>query len=67
MTLLIETKKRRDRPFFPLAFVIPFGILGAVAGCHTASVINTKVLSVLFGVLIATAGIVGFVKLMKKR
>lgn len=53
---------------FPsLLIVVPFGIAGAVIGSYTASVINTKLLSVMFGVLVATAGIIGFVKLVKKR
>lgn len=53
--------------FTSLLIVVPFGIVGAIAGCYTASVIDTKLLSVLFGVLIATAGVTGFLKLMKKR
>lgn len=53
--------------FSALFLLVPFGIFGAVLGCYAASVIDTKVLSVMFGILIAAVGLLGFFKLMKKR
>ena len=53
--------------FVSLLWVLPFGIIGALLGSHIASVIETKVLSIMFGVLLALVGIVGFIKLVKKK
>ena len=53
----------------PAAFflVAPFGVLGAILGSEVASKINASLLSVLFGILIFTVGLVGFVTLLKKK
>ncbi len=53
--------------FVSLTFAVPFGILGAAVGCYVASVTDTKILSVMFGLLLAVVGVSGFIKLIKKR
>ena len=58
-------KKRISFPI--LATVIPFGIVGAIAGCHLASAISSKALSVAFGALLITVGVAGAVKKGKKK
>lgn len=58
----------KKRVFFPAFFVVfPFGIIGALLGCRFATSIDTKILSIMFGSLIAIVGVVGFIKLLKKR
>lgn len=56
-TLVNITKKRVSFPI--LATIIPFGIIGAVAGCHLASAMESKHLSIAFGVLLIAVGIAG--------
>ncbi len=53
--------------FVSLALAVPFGIIGAAVGCRVASAMDTKLLSVIFGVLLAIVGVTGFFKLIKKR
>lgn len=53
--------------FVPLLFIVPFGTLGAYFGCRIASFTDSRVLSVLFGIMLAAVGTAGFIKLMKKR
>lgn len=53
--------------FLPLAFLVLFGIPGAIIGCRLADSLNTDVLSVLFGILLTAIGVTGFIKLIKKK
>ncbi len=50
-----------------LAIILPGGIIGAVIGCKLASEINSRTLSVLFGILLCIIGVSGFAKLIKKK
>lgn len=50
-----------------LAIILPFGIIGAIAGCHIANDLDTRILSILFGILLTAVGVTGFVKMIRKK
>lgn len=52
--------------FLPLCLILLCGIPGAVAGCRMASIIDTKILSVLFGVFLIIIGVCGIVRILKR-
>ena len=52
--------------FVPLCLLLLCGIPGAVAGCKTASVTDTKTLSVMFGIFLVIIGVSGLVKMFRK-
>ena len=62
---IVNLFKRRIS-FIPMAFIVPAGLLGTYFGCRAASVTDSRVLSVLFGITIALMGVFGFIKMIKK-
>ena len=58
---------KRRISFGSLFMILPSAILGALLGCRVASAINAKALSVAFGILVASSGAIGLVKLLKKK
>ena len=63
---IINLYKKRIS-FYPLLFVIPTGILGALAGVLLTKQISPRALSIAFGISIVTVGILGIFKLFKKQ
>ena len=57
-------KKRISFPI--LLYLLLCGIPGAIVGCKIASAVDTKILSVAFGIFLAAIGIAGFVRTIKK-
>jgi uncharacterized membrane protein YfcA len=53
-------------PLFPIALLTASGTFGAVLGSFAAGKVNGRILSVLFGILLAVLGIISFFSLLNK-